>query len=54
VQRYERELLEMMQLRHPEVLDEIADKKDLSSDLTQRLTAILKDFTELFKATIRK
>ena len=54
VQRYEHELLEMMQLRHPEVLDEIADKKDLSSDLTQRLTAILKDFTESFKATNRE
>jgi F-type H+-transporting ATPase subunit alpha len=54
VQRFDRELLELMQVRHPEVLNEIAEKKDLSSDLAGQLTAILKEFTELFKATIRE
>ncbi len=54
VERFESELLETMQLRHPDVLNEIADKKDLPSSLSERLTSILKEFTGSFKTTIRE
>jgi F-type H+-transporting ATPase subunit alpha len=50
VQRYEKELLEMMDLKHADLLQMIAEKKDLTDEITTRLKAILKEFTESFKA----
>ena len=51
VQRFERELLEMMELKHKKVLDEIAEKKDTSEALMQQLHAIAKEFAASFKAS---
>lgn len=51
VRRFEKEFLEMMHLRHRNVLDEIAEKKDLSDDLQNRLHAIAKEFVAAFKVS---
>ncbi|MBI4810856.1 MAG: F0F1 ATP synthase subunit alpha [Ignavibacteriales bacterium] len=51
VQRFERELLELINLKHKDVIDEIAEKKDLSDDLQKRLHAIVKEFVTSFKVS---
>jgi len=53
VQRFEKELLEMTELKHVDMLAEIAMTKDLAEDLTKRLHEILKGFTESFKASVK-
>jgi F-type H+-transporting ATPase subunit alpha len=53
VQRFEEEILELMELKYPEMLAEIAMKKDLSDDVTKKLHAILKEFTDSFKASVK-
>jgi F-type H+-transporting ATPase subunit alpha len=53
VLRFERELLERMELKHPDILLIIAEKKDLSADTTDRLKNILREFTDAFKASVR-
>jgi F-type H+/Na+-transporting ATPase subunit alpha len=50
VQRYESELLAMMDLKHADVLKGIADSKDLSPQIVEQLNSILKDFSASFKA----
>ncbi len=49
VQRFERDFLEMMELKHRGLLDQIADSKDLSDETQKKLHAILKDFVTAFK-----
>ncbi|MFI5252369.1 MAG: F0F1 ATP synthase subunit alpha [Bacteroidota bacterium] len=51
VQRFEREFLEMMDLKHADVLNEIAEKKDLGEQLTQKLHTIIKEFVASFKVS---
>jgi F-type H+-transporting ATPase subunit alpha len=53
VQRYEQEFLEMMTLKHGDLLSAIAEKKDLTEDITTRLKGILKEFTDAFKVSIK-
>lgn len=53
VQRYEREMFEMMELKHRDLLDAIVDKKDLTDDITKQLQTILKQFTESFKVSVK-
>ena len=53
VERYERELLELMELKYADILLAIAETKDLGPDITERLKAVLKQFTESFRATIK-
>ncbi|HCV42420.1 MAG TPA: F0F1 ATP synthase subunit alpha [Bacteroidetes bacterium] len=53
VQRYEREILEMMELKHADLLALIAEKKDLSEDVVARLKTVLKEFTDSFKASVK-
>jgi F-type H+-transporting ATPase subunit alpha len=53
VERFEKEFLEMMELKHKDVLDEIAAKKDLSDEMITGLNNILKDFTTNFKVSIK-
>jgi F-type H+-transporting ATPase subunit alpha len=52
VRRYEKEILEMMNLKHPDLLQEIAEKRDLSDDMISRLKTILREFTDSFKVTV--
>ncbi len=49
VQRFEKEFLEMAELRHKDLLDSVADKKELTDDVVKRLHAIVKEFIETFK-----
>jgi len=51
VQRFEKEFLEMLELKHADLLQAIAEKKDLTDDITARLKTILRAFTDSFKAT---
>jgi F-type H+-transporting ATPase subunit alpha len=49
VQRFERELLELMDLKHAPLLADIAVKKELSEELQSGLQTILKEFAASFK-----
>jgi F-type H+/Na+-transporting ATPase subunit alpha len=53
VQRFEQELLEMMDLKHADLLADIAMKQALTDDLTDRLKTILAEFTSSFKAGLK-
>lgn len=53
IQRYEREMFEMLELKHRALLDAIVDKKDLTDDITKQLQTILKQFTESFKVSVK-
>ncbi|KAB2921747.1 MAG: F0F1 ATP synthase subunit alpha [Bacteroidetes bacterium] len=48
--RFEKEFLEMLEIRHKDILSGIAEKKDLTDDLTARIKAAAKDFLATFKA----
>jgi F-type H+-transporting ATPase subunit alpha len=47
--RYEKELYSFLDLRHPELLKELAQKKDLKGEPTEKLKAALAEFGELFQ-----
>ena len=53
VARYERELLELMDLKYADLLGAIAQTKDLGADITERLKGVLQPFTDSFKAAIK-
>ena len=53
VARYEKELLELMDLKYEDLLGAIAETKDLSAEITERLKVILRQFTDSFKAAIK-
>jgi F-type H+/Na+-transporting ATPase subunit alpha len=53
VQRYERELLERMDIKHRDLLEAIVEKKELTDDIVKRLTAVLKEFTDAFLLTVK-
>jgi len=48
--RYERELNTFLDTRHPELLRELAQKKDLKGGLEETLKAALAEFADLFQA----
>jgi F-type H+/Na+-transporting ATPase subunit alpha len=52
VLRYERELLEHMDMKHAALLDEIVMKKELTNEMSASLAGILKDFTASFRASL--
>jgi F-type H+-transporting ATPase subunit alpha len=54
VGRFENEYLEYLRMRHPEVLNEIADEKKLSDDLQAKMKGILKEFTASFMLSLNK
>ncbi len=49
VQRCMQEMLELMELKHKSLLNDIADKKELTADITERLNAVAKEFVASFK-----
>jgi F-type H+-transporting ATPase subunit alpha len=53
VSRYEKEFLEMMEVKHRDVLDDISRTKELSDELAGRLKNILQEFTDNFKVSIK-
>ena len=50
VRRYEKELNAHLDARHPGLLKEIAEKKELTKELTERVKAVLAEFADLFRA----
>ena len=52
VQRFEREFLELMELKHADMLATIAEKKDLPDDLAKCLKDILRQFMDAFKSRV--
>jgi F-type H+-transporting ATPase subunit alpha len=51
VERYEKELHELFELRHQDLLATIEHEKDLSKETADNLHAILKDFSSRFKVS---
>jgi F-type H+-transporting ATPase subunit alpha len=53
VQRFELELHEYVDMKYPEVFLTIAEQKALTNDMTEKLHAILKEFSSKFKASAK-
>lgn len=53
VSRYEKELLETIEMKHKGILESILETKDLTEDNTTRLKKVLEDFTNSFKVSIK-
>jgi F-type H+-transporting ATPase subunit alpha len=51
VQRFESEFMEMMEMKHKDMLNAIAEKKDLTDEITKKLHEILKQFVAGFKVS---
>jgi F-type H+-transporting ATPase subunit alpha len=49
VRRYEKELYSFLDLRHPEILKAVAEKKDIKGELTDKIKAVLTEFGEVFQ-----
>jgi F-type H+-transporting ATPase subunit alpha len=47
--RYERELYQFLDTNHPGLLKEIADKKDIKGEPTEKLKKALAEFGEIFQ-----
>jgi F-type H+-transporting ATPase subunit alpha len=53
VARFEAELIEMMEMKHQDVINEIYEKRDLSDALQQKLHSIAKEFVMKFKTSAK-
>jgi F-type H+-transporting ATPase subunit alpha len=53
VQRFEKEFLEMMEMKHADILLAIAETKELSKDTEAKLHSIAKEFVQKFKGTVK-
>jgi F-type H+-transporting ATPase subunit alpha len=53
VQQCEKEFLEMMEMKHADILLSIAETKDISKDLEAKLHAIAKDYIQKFKGSLK-
>jgi F-type H+/Na+-transporting ATPase subunit alpha len=49
--RYEKELYSFLDARHPALLKEIAEKKDIKGELTEKLKIALAEFGQVFRPT---
>jgi F-type H+-transporting ATPase subunit alpha len=50
VRRYEKELYSFLEMRHPELLKGVAEKKDIKGELTEKIKAALAEFADVFQA----
>jgi F-type H+-transporting ATPase subunit alpha len=50
IQAYERELYAFLEAKHPDVLTQLRERKELTDDVRAKLEAALKAFANLFKA----
>src|SRR5207247_8079755 len=48
--RYEEELYRFMDTRHPEILKQMAEKKDIKGELTGKIKAALEELAGVFQA----
>jgi F-type H+-transporting ATPase subunit alpha len=53
IQRFMKEFIETMQLKHQDVMNEIAQKKELTENIINKLKEILDTFTGNFKVSIK-
>ncbi len=53
IARFEKEFLEMMEVRHKDLLDTIAEKKELTDDIAKRIQSAGKEFIDTFKASVK-
>jgi F-type H+-transporting ATPase subunit alpha len=53
VQRFEKEFLEMMDMKYADVLGTIAETKELSKETETKLHTIAKEFVQKFKGTVK-
>lgn len=53
VSRFEKEFLEMMELKHIDILNEISQKKDLNDGIISNLKNMLDEFTSNFKVSLK-
>lgn len=53
VTRFEKEFLEVMEVKHKDIMNEIASKKDLTDELILKLKNVLDEFTANFKVSIK-
>ncbi|HTR82773.1 MAG TPA: F0F1 ATP synthase subunit alpha [Bacteroidota bacterium] len=49
VQQFEKEFLAMLELRHKDLLDTIAEKKELTDEISKNIQSMAKEFIETFK-----
>jgi F-type H+/Na+-transporting ATPase subunit alpha len=54
VRRYEQEFLEIMDLKHYDLLEKIAETKELSDETTEKLHSLLREFTGSFKVSVEE
>jgi F-type H+/Na+-transporting ATPase subunit alpha len=47
--RYEKELYTFLETRHPQILRDVAEKKDIKGELTDRLKSALAEFADVFQ-----
>jgi F-type H+-transporting ATPase subunit alpha len=52
VRRFEGELLEFARTRHAALLKDMREKAELSKDIAERVTAVLREFVEIFRANL--
>lgn len=53
VQRFEREFLEMMDMKQADILRSIAETNDLTKEAESKLHAVAKEFVQKFKITVK-
>jgi F-type H+-transporting ATPase subunit alpha len=51
VKRFEKEFLEFVELKHPEILDKVRKEKALSDELTESIKSAVQDFLGKFKVS---
>ena len=51
--RFEKEFLEMLEIRHKDLLDAIAEKKELTDEISKKLQTVGKEFIDTFKASAK-
>ncbi len=54
IERFEKEFVEMMEMKHQNILDRIADTKDIDPETDKRLHEITKEFIAQFKASVKE
>lgn len=54
IQRFEKEFLETMEIKHSEILKKIADTREIDADTDHKLHGVTKEFVETFKASIKE
>jgi len=52
VGQYERQLLEFIEQKHPELFAELADKNEIGDELNEKMKTALTEFDEIFQAAV--